>query len=62
LPLVKEEEMGSDQACQISSEDVDQNSTLLKEILPLFGSVPLVFYLPNHAPQPIKDLITQNGG
>lgn len=43
-------------------QESEVENALLREKLPLFGWVPIVFYLPSHAPQQIKDLITQNGG
>jgi hypothetical protein len=55
---VKEEEVTNDALARNTSEEVEQESTLLRENLPLFGWVPLVFYLPSHAPQSVKDLIT----
>jgi hypothetical protein len=48
-----------DHICDVESE---YEVTVFREKLPLFGWVPLVFYLPSHAPQQVKDLITQNGG
>lgn len=46
----EEEEVTNEPLVHDNSEDVDQESTLLRENLPLFGWVPLVFYLPSHAP------------
>jgi hypothetical protein len=50
MPQVKEEDVTNDPLVQSSTEEVDQETGLLRENLPLFGWVPLVFYLPSHAP------------
>jgi hypothetical protein len=42
--------------------DRENNSDILTEKLPLFGKVPLVFYLPPDTDQETIDLIKINGG